>query len=314
MAASIDSVSREMAGVEFELDEQEPLVSVLLRILDDGRLEQLLALPGRNPVVAKTRRSGGQPVSVDVRELLRLWVSGLELPAIGERVLHEVGDPGFRAEQLADLVADIFETHLPWAVGLAISWANEIRGSSDLALEPLPIEVTALIKWGVDSHEAVHLLARGITSRRLAHAIVAEWSARDSGQGVMEWVRDLSLREWRTLFTPSAIEIINVLQVLSIQQTGVLHRLLSGDEVFIDLILEGDATMPEGPVEIVGIDDELPPGLGVIVDQIVVASIPTWYLADVSVLLDTGLEHTARLSNVDGAVGVSIRLAAPEAD
>jgi hypothetical protein len=147
-SSAIEEVARELSIVAFESANDEALADVLVRILDDGRLDRLVSLPGRSVVTAKSRRTGGVKLTVDVARLVHLWVGGAELPEIGEELLPQVEEPGLRAEQLADLVGDLLEVHLPWSLGLAIWWANDMRASDEAISDELPTEVTALLRWG----------------------------------------------------------------------------------------------------------------------------------------------------------------------
>jgi len=288
---------------------------LLLRLLGEGRLEILLSLPEAPVPTLRTRRGGGTKIQVDYRLLLTLWLEGAELPEIGEVALDEVSDPAFRAEQLADAISDVFETHLPWSLGLAIGWANARRMEDErLFLEDdIPPELTAYLKWGVDSPDALRLLAEGVQSRRLAHSVVEAWSASRSQDDLVTWLRSQSLAEWRTLFDPTTSEMRNLLDVLRVRDARLLSGVLSGEEVEIALNVATPLESPDLSVRVAPLDRATPPTLGVLSDGIPVAPIPTSAQADFQALRETGLEFDVRLLQSGPETRLAVRLTDPDA-
>jgi hypothetical protein len=214
----------------------------------------------------------------------------------------------YRAEQLGDLVSQLFETYLPWVTGIVVTWANDMRLQRGQDL--LPGDLPALIRWGVDRVECVSLMIRGIRSRRLCHAIVSAWSRSQSEESVLNWIRQFGIEEWRQLFQASPFELANLVSVVGPRRGGLAPRVLAGErgEVILEVPSEEFRTGRARILE--------PPGtleaLRILVDDRLVGSVSTTDYAEVANLLATGLGLDAFVENREGQAVLSLTLAAPE--
>jgi len=96
-------------------------------VIDGDTLDRLLNLTENQKRGFKPHRSASKTdlVDVDIRALLVDWVNGTELQKLAERHLTSVADESYRYEQLAEFSANVLEHHLPWTIGILITWVND---------------------------------------------------------------------------------------------------------------------------------------------------------------------------------------------
>jgi YD repeat-containing protein len=255
-------------------------------LLADGRLESLLAL-SEAPGVAVFNARGGKgrrELDVALLDLIQDWMLGTSIGELGTRYLHETSDREFRAEQIGEVISDLCEKHLPWALAIVIDWANEEREQEGYA--PIAVSLPLLVRWGVPSEDALQLVLRGVRSREVATAIVALW--RDSSPGessVRDWILSRGLNQLASDVSLSRQDVLDLLRYLRTPTGGLLPTVMAGRVASFSLPMQ-EATAKEGMFEL---DDA---GVGVRVvtrDGIVVGRVPADHASDVLALVALGL-------------------------
>jgi hypothetical protein len=210
------------------------------------------------------------------------------LSELASSFLAQVTDAEFRSQQLGDLISDQFENFLPWAVGTLIRWINEDRANTSLGLPLFPDDLPSYIRWGVNRPECLQLIAGGLRTRRLVHAIVTAWGEKEIDQPVIQWIKSMTLPDWRSEFAASARELRELLQFSRLPGGGVIGSVLAGQQS--DVFLEGAIPFEDRPkVEIRPADEEDPPALGVWRGETLLGLVPTSAHDDIAALLATGL-------------------------
>lgn len=200
--AGTDGRAAAEAVVELTIEET-------LSILEEtAAFTVLLALPeyGREWVFKPSPKSTAR-IEVDLNEALRHWLAGDDIPALADAILSEVPDVAWRLEQTVDAVSETFEHYLSWTLGVTLEQANEFLEAAGHPMR-FPATFAYLIRYGVDTNQALHLLIRGVRSRRLAHLVGRQAQAAGlTGAAMREWLEALHVDGWRTTFFANAREM-----------------------------------------------------------------------------------------------------------
>jgi hypothetical protein len=117
------------------------------------------------------------------------------------------------------------------------------------------------------------------------------------------------MREWTSLFSPTRLETANLLDVLSVEGRGVLLDFLAGELVTIDLLVLDEPVALNQGARIERDDAGDMEVLRVSQGDTQIALVPAWHHADVSALLETGLEFSATVVGEAGAVQLAMQMA-----
>jgi hypothetical protein len=151
-------------------------------------------------------------------------------------------------------------------------------------------ELGAYIRYGIRDPRALILMTSGIRSRRLANQIakIAPAEVEPDREDLRTWIAQLGLTEWRDRLTASASEILDLLDFTRVPGRSLLKTLLETGRVTIPLQGMSPA---QGPLTLEPMHGEPAPApLGVYADGGLVGTVAAQDHADVSSLLDTGLD------------------------
>lgn len=238
------------------LPPEELPVSDTLALLDEARVfDALLDLPEAQRVWHfRPRRGGGERLDVPLAPALHLWLAGTDIVELARQMLPTVGDSSWRLEHTVDAVSGAFEHYLSWMVGIVVEQANTQLESADAAVR-LRQEVAALIRYGVDTAQAVGLLTHGVQSRRLAYRLGRLADDRNmSVDELREWLAELPMGSWRTDLGASPREVLDLLEFTRARRQSLLRTLLESEVAEITIrphtpVAEQDRDEPR-PVEL----------------------------------------------------------------
>lgn len=313
-AAALDAMSSAIAGRC--LDDPSLLETVdssLDVVFGDGRLRLILDLPEAGTSWPRNRRGGPgtQPIAFDVLQLMHDWVGGRDVRELANTHLPDARDPQFRLEQLADFVTSAFDNFLPWVLGIFIAWINETlaerTGGNEMALSR---SLSAYVRYGVNSDQAVALFRAGLRSRAVAVNVASEYlAARTStDESVRDWLCTMDLADWRRRFSPSPSELRALLEFARPAHTRVAAALLSGEVAPIP-IRATEAARPHAAAELRAIPgDPEPPRVGVWADEVLLGYIPAEHHAELDAVVGTGLPMATDVEMVDGVLVALVRL------
>jgi hypothetical protein len=141
-------------------------------------------------------------------------------------MLPGIPDRSWRLEHTVDAVSTAFEHYLSWVVGIVVEQANaqlDARNSRVLLRQDL----AALIRYGVDTTQALALLTHGIQSRRLAYRLGRLADERGmSVDELREWLAELHMPGWRTDLRASPREVLDLLEFTRARRQSLLRSLL----------------------------------------------------------------------------------------
>lgn len=196
----------------------------------------LLALPESGKVWRfKPSPGGAATLDVPVIPALKAWMSGLDMPDLSAVLLPTVTDAAWRLEQTVDATSGAFEHFFSWTIGAVIEQANE-RLEDVGSPTRLPNDLAYMVRYGVDTPQAVDLLIRGVQSRRLAYTVGKR--AADNGQDLQQmltWLRDLHIEGWVTEFGTTSREINDLADVTREASTSLIRQFLSASEATAEL-------------------------------------------------------------------------------
>jgi uncharacterized protein YoaH (UPF0181 family) len=206
-AKQIEIIAEELAAIISNTNVPADLLEVVNLIIRDDRLQRMLLLPEAPKTKVYTQRGGDRTqIEIAIDEVLRQWIQGTELVTLAETYFKDVANIEFRFEQLGDFINDYFEIFLPWIFGVTIEWTNGLLRENNIDKE-LPGNVSALIRWGVSSSEAISLMVGGIRSRRLATKITKVWETEKKDGDIRTWIRSMNIAQWRDIFEASVTEL-----------------------------------------------------------------------------------------------------------
>ena len=165
--------------------------------------------------------------------------------------------------------------------------------------EKLPLYV----RYGVNSAEAVELISSGLRSRAFARRVAAVAQGEDFDDGLREWLQSLPIDRWRALFEGTPADFLDLLEFTRTRGGGLLGALLSDEQS--NVRAELTETASDGRVILRTIETDRPPQrFGVFRDEERLGVVSTAAHADVTAVIDSGLEFRAAL--VDGTLVLSL--------
>lgn len=253
---------------------------------------RLLALPEAQGVWRfKTSPRAKLPYdSVNVDEIVLQWVRGASISDLATTHLTNVADSAWRLEQMVDVVSGAFEHFLSWTVGVVVEQTNAALTASSSWMRVCS-STSSMLRYGVDTPQALGLLTRGVQSRRLAHRIGRWADGRlldpDEMRGA---IAALHIEGWRRTFDANPTDVLDLLEFTRSRRQSLLRELLESSRasVSVDLLAE-EATGYEVTVRPSG--DE-PAAFQVFGPDRVVATVRAEDHTAVQDILDSGLEMT----------------------
>lgn len=240
-------------------------------------------------------RRGASGFTIDPALLLRRWLEGQTLPALVQEFLP-LADRAWRIEQMVDYCSSMFEHYLSWTLGALVELVNtHLRDTTtDLAFDAwFCPELGSYVRYGVHDPRALIMMASGIRSRRLIHAIVADLPP-DLGASIdalRTWIAGSGIHGWRTTYGASAPEILDLLDFMRIRKRSFLRSLLETATATIDL--PAQHTILSGVAEPLTLEPQrgvaAPAPLAVYAGNQLVAEVSVQDQADLSMILDSGL-------------------------
>lgn len=132
----------------------------------------------------------------------------------------------FRIEQIVDWITEQFEHFISWTLGVLIELVNQrlsAQNEEDLLSPPLPL----VVRYGVNSLQALELLTEGIRSRefvqRVAQAAQADGVAASD---LRAWISAMTISEWRTRFAATPADLLDLLEFARVRRGNLLRSLL----------------------------------------------------------------------------------------
>ena len=222
----IEDICNQIYGQIEDIELPTSVADVIKLIISDGRLERILALPEAPKLKLYNRRQVREQIEVPFEQFLQDWVSGVELKELANTYLSIVEDIEYRYEQLGDFITDYFQNYLPWIFGTIIKWTNSLLEENSIE-QSILTTVPTNIRWGVDNHIALELMAKGIQSRVLAMTISNIWIQESTDMDVWRWIRDMDLADWENRFGASISELRNLLEFSRSRKASTTARLLN---------------------------------------------------------------------------------------
>jgi len=211
----------------FEESTELPVADTLGILGGADVFDAVLQLPEAKKAWRFRRRpNGGGALTVPVVPALNSWLSGADITELAEQMLPDIADASWRLEHTVDAVSNAFEHYLSWVVGIVIEQANAQLDALNARVVLRP-EFAALIRYGVDTSQALALLTHGIQSRRLAYRLGQ--LADERGMGVdelREWLAELHMQGWRTELGASPREVLDLLEFTRARRQSLLRTLL----------------------------------------------------------------------------------------
>ena len=271
-------------------------------LLPHARVDRLLGL-AENPIGLrgfKPFQSAARTnlIEVDLGELILDWVAGVELDVIAENHLLAIADDDYRADALSEFAAGVLEHHLPWVTSTLVKWVNERVGAA-----VIPTRLPAMLRHGVDSDTALHLMSNGIRSRRLAHRISDAIGERELPE-LRQMLRQQTLEQWRTDFTASPAELSDLLTFVRDADQQPVADLLDGKTVVVLAVRVEGASAPDVGVGVVLEEDAAaiePRPLTVVVDGDALATVSTEDHSHLRAILGLGLPIQVVVGQVEPA-------------
>jgi hypothetical protein len=271
-------------------------------ILPHARVETLLGL-AENPVGLrgfKPHRSAARTnlIEVDLGQLVLDWVAGVELDVIAGNHLNAINDDDYRADALSEFTAGALEHHLPWVTSTLVKWVNERLG-----VTAIPARLPAMLRYGVDSETALHLMSNGIRSRRLAHR-VSDAVGEHSVAELRQMLRQQTLDQWRTDFSASPAELSDLLTFVRDPDQQPVADLLDGQTVAALAVQAEGAVHPDTGAEVILEEDvagDEPRPISVVVDGQIVGTVSTEDHSHVRAMLRLGLPIQVVVGAVDAS-------------
>jgi len=205
-------------------------VAQTLQLLDTATVfDALLGLPeAKKAWQFRARRNGGRSLVVPIAPALASWLAGADIALLADQILSPIADASWRLEHTVDAVSATFEHYLSWMSGVVVEQAN-LRLATLGARVLLRQDIAALIRYGVDTPQALALLTRGMQSRRLAHRLGRLAEERDLNfDDLRDWLAQLGIQGWRTDLAAGPREILDLLELTRARQQSLLRTLLGG--------------------------------------------------------------------------------------
>ncbi|WP_275562530.1 DEAD/DEAH box helicase [Streptomyces sp. 5-6(2022)] len=293
-----DIVDDDAWGPVFGTDQADewPLEYALDALASHGVFPFLLTQPEGKDAWRFTQKPGSrsEPVTVDVNQAVRDWIDGHSIPSLAADWLPGL-EPEWALEQTVSNISVTFEHYLAWTLGALINLVNARLEETGAGFR-LPTALGWHIRHGVDTPHALHLLNRGITSRRLAHRI-GQASGFYRLKDLRDHLRDLHIERWRDDFGASPYEIGELLEYVR-HRRSLINDLLDHGSCTLRVTLTGPSRWAD-EVRITGADTSRPVPLMVTDNGENAARIPAEAHNDVLTILESGIDFTLTLTHDD---------------
>lgn len=253
----------------------------------------------------------GADIEIKPVNLLTGWLAGTSLPDLAETYLAAAPNPAWRIEQMVDVVTRHFEHYLAWTIGALVELVNTrlIDASADARLCP---DLGSYIRYGVSDSRALILMTSGVRSRRLANAIVADIPSdlEATRETLRLWIARQGVVEWRTRYHASAPEVLDLLDFTRERSRSLLKTLLETGTVTVALPMRAshlptwDGSLTLEPQR----GHPQPAPLGVYAGDQLITTAAAQDHADLSAILDTGLDLIVEIHEHVGRPILSITL------
>lgn len=315
-AASLDRLATEVAQAvlrQYQGQEnpfEDPIVmsasetmDVLARV---NAFDALLRLPEGQREWRFRATGRGQKITVPVLPALRAWLDGVEMPSLAQATLPTVTDAAWRLEQMVDAVSGTFEHYLSWTTGVLIEQANSQLEDADAPML-LRQDVAWMIRYGVDTPEALALLTDGIQSRRLAHTLGRTAAAQQlATDDLRQMLTDLHIAGWRSQFGATPREVLELLEFTRARRRSLLRNLLETGTGTVDIRLHTASPLDHEPLPVTVSSAGPPPAELILLHgdtQIGVVSAPSH--VDVADVLASGLDVTIEVQDTQAVFTVT---------
>ncbi|WP_084495120.1 DEAD/DEAH box helicase [Nocardia shimofusensis] len=271
-------------------------LSETLRLLDEEEaLEVLLQLSERGSAWSFFDRRAGKRngIEVELKSALRAWIDGDSIPNLARRWLPTL-PADWSLEQSVANISRTFEHYLSWTVGALIRMINDrlMVANSPLLLKA---ETAWLIRYGVDTEQAIHLLTSGVRSRTIAHSI----GRRAAGEGVeldqlRGWLAGQHIDIWRSSYHASDLEIEDLIEYVRVRRRSLLRTLL--EERVLEIEVEAYSVRGECDVALISVEGSFThPVEAIDNDGNAVARIIAEDHADIASILKSGVPVSSKL-------------------
>lgn len=225
-----------------------------LDVLDEvAAFDTLLALPESGKVwTFKETPAKRETLEIEVSPFLQGWLEGLDMPSLAAATQPMVSDAAWRLEQTVDAISRAVEHFFSWTIGVIVEQANGILSETDAPVR-LPQDLPLMIRYGVDTSQAVAILSRGVRSRRLAHAVGRKAAGLELLlDETISLLRMLHIAGWVDEFDATPREIEDLADLTrDVSATSLLRQLLSSAEATANLHQPMDPAPPsEMPVSL----------------------------------------------------------------
>lgn len=253
--------------------------------------------------------NASRSIDVSLRGFLERWLSGADISTLAFEFLSDVSSRELAVEQVVDAVSELCEHYLSWTLGVVVATVNARLAADDptvglagrrlrsLISGPRLCENLAMyVRYGVDSDEAVELISSGLRSRDFAHRVAAVAQARPPEAGTLRaWLQGLPMESWRRIFAGTPADFLDLLEFTRTRGRGLLGALLADERAEVQSDLNEAVT--DGPVDIRRIEDDPPPQrFGVFRGSEMLGVVSPAAHADMSAVLDSGLEFDAHVT------------------
>ncbi len=278
-------------------------------------IEALLALPEAPRWSFRASRRG-ESFDVPKVDMLVDWLKGMPLPVMAETHLAAADSAAWRIEQMVDVVTGQFEHYLSWTIGALIELVNLhlARAGTELLLCP---ELGRYIRYGVRHPAALLLMTSGIRSRRLAKVVADSLPATiaTDREAIRVHIASMSLSDWRTRYVASTPEVIDLLEFVRPKHRSLLRSLLDRGTASVEVAMTAPAARSSGGGRHLALKlaegEPAPAPLGVYAEDVLIASVASQDHADLSAIIETGLEIEITID--ENAMPVRLIVALPEA-
>ena len=224
-------------------DSNEMSLTLTLKILSSCNVfARLLALPEAKNVwrFRSSPRTQFPAGTVKVDDVILQWVGGAGMSDLAANHLSKVPDVAYRLEQMVDVVSGAFEHFLSWTVGVVVEQTNEALVAEDSWMR-LRSNTSSMLRYGVDTSQALALLTGGVQSRRLAHRI-GRWAEdnRLDASGLRDALAELHIDGWRDKFGASPPDVLDLLEFTRARRQSLLRALLESGSASVTVNVVGD--------------------------------------------------------------------------
>lgn len=244
-ARRIDEIVSEVVGDIEERARTDPTVysgemslsQTLSVLFSHDVMNRLLELPeGERTWVFRTAAHPSAPkIEVDLNGALQQWVDGSSMSELADSVLAGVSNEVSRLEQMVDAVSGTFEHFLSWMVGVVVEHANTALEESNCDAR-LRMDVPAMIRYGVNTAQALALLVAGVQSRQLAHRIGRFAQAHELlVDDLRNTLAEMHIEGWRQAFDASPTEILDLLEYTRARRRSLLREILETGTASIEV-------------------------------------------------------------------------------